>query len=354
MGLFSTPILGLDIGASSIKLVEGQMLKSGKFQLSNFLAFDLPSGVVSEIGVEDPNSVSDQLKNALIQLKKKKPLLSSGIKGPGVLTKRVSMPKVPVREIPQQVKWEAEQVFPADINSIFVTHILLGEIEQLPMAPPGTKGWDILLVGVRRDVAQAIYQIAEFSDSKLKILDLEAFALMDFLGKALNISPEETVAFVDVGASATRVFVWNNAKTVFLREFSIGGNAFSDAISSTLGLSFEDAEALKIQDSSAIPEEAVSALQGQMGNWKNELQQCEDIYVTQSNNELIEKWCFFGGGFLTPGLKESLEDERFAGKVLVVGPGDIFQLKNNKINPEFFDYWGPRLLTGAALAARRK
>jgi Tfp pilus assembly PilM family ATPase len=133
----------------------------------------------------------------------------------------------------------------------------------------------------------------------------------------------------------------------------LGGLAFTEAISQTLGLSLQDAEALKLSDGPTLPQEAQESLAGVLQNWKSELQQCEDIFVSQSSNDLIKKWYFFGGASQTHGLSALLDDERFKGKVIFLNAADFFVSKNKAIDPEILNIWGLRLFTAAGLTLRK-
>lgn len=263
------------------------------------------------------------------------------------------MPKVPVKEIPQQVRWEAEQVFPTDISNILISHQVIGEGDNIPLAPPGTKGWDVLLVGAQRQEVENLQAILAESSAKVKVIDLDSFATADAANSLLHFPQGESIALVDIGALGTRVSVWKNGKVEFFREFTLGGYFFTDSLARTLGVNHTDAEALKVNDGKNIPQEAMDALKGALNRWKVELQQSEDVYVSQSSRELIQKWCFFGGGVLTPGLMESVMQDRIGPKVIKLDWNSLFYTKNKSIDPVFLANWAPRLLTVAGLTTRK-
>lgn len=354
MGLFaSSSFTGVDVGASSVKVIGGQ-LGSKAFSIKNLAIAPVAPRSIDERGIVNRDAVLQSLMAATNAFGTKPGTVATSICGLGVLTKRITIPKIPKKEIPDQVKWEAEQVFPTDVSTIVTDYVLIGEGKQVPGAPVGTKGWDILLIGVRADEVSILKDAVTEAKFKLKVIDLHALVVSSFLGRLLGFSTKSTVAYVDVGATTTRVIVCDRGNVIFIREFVTAGNAFTDSIAQRLGLSFEDAESLKIQDGSAYPQEAMDALKGQVAYWKNDLQQSEDIFVAQEQELLIEKWCVFGGGSLTPGLMDALKDERFGPKLIYIPYNDIFKVKNKKIDPQLVAGWGPRLITAAALSSRSK
>jgi type IV pilus assembly protein PilM len=341
---------GLDVGASSIKLVRGS-IKGGKMVVEKLSIEPLSFAAHNEQGIADPVLITSAISRAMSEFSGAARKTTVAIHGGGVLTKRITIPKVPQKDIPDQVRWEAQQVFPVDVESILLDHVLLGEGVDVPGAPAGTKGWDLLLVGVRIDDAEKLRSCVEQADIEIKALDLDTFVTSNWLGEVLDLPKDEAIAFVDVGALATRVSVSRNGKVAFFREFPIAGRFFTESMAGALGLSFDDAEALKIQDASAIPEEAVSALQAAIIQWKADLQQTEDIFVTQDSH-LITRWYFFGGGHQTVGLMESLQDERFGSKVYLLPFEEIFVGKGG-VDDSLLRTWAPRLITAAGSAVRK-
>lgn len=345
-------LVGLDIGASAIKLVTGKKTKTG-FSVDKLAIVPLPYKAIDERGIVNGEKVVAALTAAFGQLNSKNTKVATAVRGAGVLTKRIILSHFPKKEIPDQVRWEAEQVFPTDISTIFIDHILLGESSSLPGAPVGTKGWDILLVGVRQDIVQNLQNVVEAAGAEAKLIDIDSLVIGDFLEESQVASKEEAVAFVDMGASATRVAVRHRGHVVFIREFLLGGHAFTEAIAAALGLSFEDAESLKIHEGMGIPQEAHEALKGVLGQWRQELQQCEDVFVTQESQALVRKWVLFGGASLTPGLMDFIKSDGIGERVHFLASQNFFQAGHKSVDAQLLSAWAPRLFTAAGLACRK-
>ena len=208
-------------------------------------------------------------------------------------------------------------------------------------------------MGAREEEAMMLFDMIESAGASMKYMDLDAFACSDFLEGMVDIPKGEAVAFVDVGASGTRVAVHHLGKIVFIRDSNIGGNAFTDTIATALGLSFENAEALKIQEQSGMPNEAVEAIRGLLVNWKNELQQAEDFFITQSPVSGISKWYIYGGAARTPGLFQCLQDERFGQRAMPLPTSELLLPKGKHVDQGLLNAWSPRLITAAGLSCRK-
>ncbi|MEO5667279.1 MAG: pilus assembly protein PilM [Bdellovibrionota bacterium] len=346
-------LVGLDFGASALKIVSGKLV-GGKFLLENLTVIPLPPRAIDDRGIQDARAVLSALTQGLeMSASYKKSSFAAAVHGPGVFTKRITLPRIPKKEIPEQVRWEAEQVFPQDLSTIIVDHILLGETTEVPNSPKGTKGWDLLLVGVHQDDVLTMKSIAQESALDLKLVDIDMFVIGDLIEGMLKFSKKKFVALVDVGASATRVSVRHQGNTVFIREFPIGGFAFTDAIASQLGLSFEDAESLKVQgQDGAFPQEALDALSQVLTQWKMELQQTEDIFVSQASDATLAEWHFFGGAAKTPGLAELLNDERFRDRAKMLRVEKYLKASGKGVDKELLRLWSDRLVTAVGLGCR--
>ncbi len=345
-------LIGLDIGSTAVKLISGE-LKGSKFNIDQLIVEVFPPSNAEVPVTPDNQPLIAAITKCLEQVNLKKFKLGVGIKGAGILTKKILLPKIPKNEIPEQVRWEAEQVFPQDIAATLVDHVLIGEADQLPNAPKGTKGWEILLIGVHRDEVSQWRDVIDISSGSASLVDIEAFAVGDLLDNAFSYSKKKPIALVDVGATGTRVNVRHKGVSIFIREFPIGGNTFTDVIGQNLGLSFEDAEALKVQSSEGkVPAEAKEALEAVFFQWKSELQQCEDIFISQELNVVIDEWFFYGGGSRCTGLMDCLNDDRFKGRCSEVKAEKFFKARGKGTDRDFIEQWAPRLLTAAALADR--
>jgi type IV pilus assembly protein PilM len=356
MGLFGgggTRLVGLDIGASSVKIISG-VKKNKNFLVDKLVIVPLPYRAIDERGISNYQAVTAAIESGIKEVGGKGTPIATAVHGGGIITRRVTIPKIPQKDIPDQVKWEAQQVFPQDITQIIVDYVLLGEGKNVPGAPPETVGWELMLIGVREEEASSVLSLLENTKAQVKVMDLDVFVVGDFLESIMSVSKTEPIAFVDVGASATRVSIRFKGQTVYVREYAIGGNTFTETMATALGLSFENAEALKVQEDSGIPNDAVEPLQTLLTQWKAELLQCEDVFVTQTGLTPVSKFFVFGGGARTPGLFDVLKDDRFGNRVTPVPAADLLKPKGKHIDPGLLGLWSLRLMTAAGLCLRKE
>src|SRR3989442_12535863 len=100
MALFkkSKPLVGLDIGSSSIKAVELTKSKKG-YQLTGFAYESLGPDAIVDGAIMDAPAVAESIKKTFIAGKFKPKSVSTGVSGHSVIVKRVVVPAATPDEV---------------------------------------------------------------------------------------------------------------------------------------------------------------------------------------------------------------------------------------------------------------
>src|SRR5471030_1345819 len=120
----SNKLVGLDIGTSSIKLVEVESTR-GQIKLTSFAFIPTPQGSISGGEIVNPEALSEAIKHLISQTKTKRKKACTSIWGTAVITKKISIPRIEEQLLGAQLKWEAEQYIPFDINEINLEYQVL-------------------------------------------------------------------------------------------------------------------------------------------------------------------------------------------------------------------------------------
>src|SRR6266568_5539566 len=110
-------LVGIDIGSSSIKLVQLKELKGG-YQLQNVGIWPLPSEAIVDNTLMDSTAVVEGIRNLLKSLNVKVKEAASSVSGNSVIIRKISLPAMSTDELDDQIQWEAEQYIPFDINDV--------------------------------------------------------------------------------------------------------------------------------------------------------------------------------------------------------------------------------------------
>src|SRR5439155_19498474 len=77
------------------------------------------------------------------------------------------------------------------------------------------------------------------------IVDVDAFALQNAFEVNYGLEPGRIVVLLNAGASAININILQGEQSVFRRDISMGGNAYTEAVQKELARPFESAEQLK-------------------------------------------------------------------------------------------------------------
>ena len=161
--------LGLDIGTTSIKMVE--LKKSGKsYKIMNFGMAYLPEGVIEGGSIQDPTALAEYISQLYKEKKFKAKNVAVGVFGGAVVAKKISMPLYEDNLIREQIKWEAEQYIPFDLNEVSLDfHRLKSKEEGETM--------EVLLVAAKQDYILRYFEAVAISGLNCSVIDVAGFAL---------------------------------------------------------------------------------------------------------------------------------------------------------------------------------
>lgn len=296
---FSKKVLGLDIGTSSIKIVELDVSRN-KAVLQRVGYTTLPTNAVVGGEIQDTVAVSEAISRLIQEGNFKRKSAAVGMFGTSVITKKISMPKMDKNLISEQIRWEAEQYIPIDLDKVTLDyHVLSNRVNGDTQ--------EVLLIAGKHEHIYKYMEALSLSQLKTAVLDVSAFALANIFEFNYGRS-NDVVALINIGSGVTHFVVVERGEVVFARDIPMGGTAYSNEIQKEMGVSFEEAEALKISASQGqgAPTEVQNAIQAINEVFAEEISTSFQIYGSASNGQSISRFFLSGGSSLTIGIKESI------------------------------------------------
>lgn len=231
--------VGLDIGSSAIKAVE---LKLGRKEarLVSFGIEPLPPQVIVDGSIMDQGAVVEaigRLKNAL-GLRTK--LCATAISGHSVIVKKIQMPPMSRDELSDQIPLEAEQHIPFKRDEV--------DLDYQVVTPKNAQGqMDVVLVAAKKEMIADTVQVIREAKLQPVIMDVAAFAVQTAFEAAYGTPPSAApVALIHVGHAITHVNIIAGGVSVFARDVTVGGSAFTEEIQRRLHLGHDEAEGFKL------------------------------------------------------------------------------------------------------------
>jgi len=300
----SKKLLGLDIGVSSIKLAEVEISRNG-VTLISFGFTPTPEGSITGGEIVDPFSVASAVTSLVKQTRTKIKKACTAMWGSAVITKKISIPKIDEKLLPDQLKWEAEQYIPFDIKDINLQYQILRNIP-----PPNAEQMNVLLIGAKRDYVLRYAEVVETAGLECSIIDVAGFALANCFLVNYPDYEDKSIVVLNVGAGVTNFVVIEKSEATFSRDIAVGGNTYTSDIQRTMNVSLQEAEGLKVSASTgqAVPQEVTDAINQTNELVAEEIRRSFDFFLATSAEAHIEKIFVTGGGIGTPGLFEHIKN----------------------------------------------
>lgn len=338
-------LIGLDIGTSTIKLVEVER-KGRKFVLKNFGYVPTPPGSITNGNINDSASLSIAIEQLLQQTGTKSKKAAVGLSGSSVITKKISIPRIDESLLPDQLKWEAEQYIPFDVSEINLGYHILRNV------PAPAEQMNILLVGAKRELVSKYVEVVEGAGLSCTVVDVSGFAMANCYEANYGVLTGEVVGLLSMGASFTQFVILEHGEVTFSREILFGGNNYTQEIQKAANVNIEEAEALKISASQGqpVPQEVSEAIKQTNEVAAEEVRRVLDFLMTTSTDIAITKFYATGGAMASPGLLESFKT------VLSVPVETLNCFQTIKYDKSFGDDYiqqiGPFVSTGVGLSMR--
>ncbi|MBI3631618.1 MAG: type IV pilus assembly protein PilM [Candidatus Staskawiczbacteria bacterium] len=337
MMFFPKKMLGIDVGTSSVKVVEISRWGGGK-TLENYgeiksaalykepaKNFERGSYLLSDFFVSRAiMAILDEAK-----IKTKEAIFS--IPDFSTFCTSIELPPMTEKEIHQAVYYTAPQYIPLSITETTLDWRIIG-------GTPGDKNspLKILLIAIPNQVVQGYRKIAQSAGLELYALEAETLAIT----RALIKDKKKIICLMDIGVQSTTVNIIDKGILKKSYSFSFASNQLTYAISSALGLSYSEAEELKNkQGLTSLNTDLTKTLYLLIDPLVLQIRKIsEDFY--QEENKNIEEIYLTGGTANLPGLREYFE-ETFKKKVEIpncfsdILYPPILEDKINKMGPSF-------------------
>src|SRR3954454_10960726 len=236
----SKSVVGLDIGSSAVKAVELKAAGKG-FKVVAFAIEPVPPDSIVDGAIIDGAAVADAIRRIFENKAFKTKEVAASLSGNAVIVKKINLPVMTEAELAESIYWEAEQYIPFDIQDVNLDYQILATGTSEESA--GTM--DVLLVAAKKEkIADYTGVISQAGRSPV-IVDVDAFALQNAYETNYGLEPEAVVVLLNAGASAININILTGDQSLFTRDISIGGNAYTEAVQKELNLPFESAELAK-------------------------------------------------------------------------------------------------------------
>jgi type IV pilus assembly protein PilM len=339
-------MVGVDIGSSSVKAVELQG-KGTDLQLLNLGFEALQADSVVDGQIMELNAVSNAISSIFNEHKIKTTKVAAGVNGHSVIVKNIVLPQMTEDELQESFAWHAEEHIPFDISDVNLDYHVMNRSDD---------AIHVLLAACKRDKVANLKQAIQLAGKQPSVVDVDAFALQNCYELNYAPQPGHVVALLNIGASTTNINILNGVRSVFTRDATFGGNQYTSLLQKEMGLTFDQAEAVKrgVPLPEGIEQRDIAPILDTVSDiLALEIQKTMDFYraTVEEGESAVEKILVSGGGSKLKGLVDFLS-RRFEVPVEMFDPFRKIKVDSRGFDPEYMREIVPEMAIAVGLALR--
>jgi type IV pilus assembly protein PilM len=356
--------LGLEVGASSLKLVE---LSGHPPTLRAYATRSIPPGTVVDGVVREPGTLAQEIRELLAEARTKKRYVVSAVPNPALILRTLQVPKMPPKEMEEAVRWEAERYIPFPIDEVVLDFAPLDPLAEVAEG----EQMEVMVAAARQEAVASLIEALREAGLTPVVLDVKPFAGLYPLEEELNREPDRTVVAVEIGAESTSLVLTRGDRPLAVRLLTLSGKDFTEAIAKSFGLDFLTAEDVKrtyglatipTEDEELLldfdaererysPARIYDAIRPVLVELTQEIRRSLEFFRVQLGDIQPEVGYLYGGGSRLRGLSTLLTDT-LGVNFLVPDPWNGVQIDPKRFDLEKLREAGAELMVPVGLALR--
>ena len=230
--------LTIDIGATSIKLCEFEVDRSGQMSMSLFAYREYEEELSDDTRSEVIEGV---LRQMLMEnnVKARKVMLSLSGQSALVRFGKINIIKYDRKQIRQMAEFEAKRNIPFALDEISLDYQLIAPSEQ----DQENRTIDVLSIIIKNDIVNMVTQIVQNVGLKPILIDVAPIACYN-AARANNIGEEACELIVSIGGRSTNL-MFVEGERFFARTIPIAGYSITQQIAKEFNMTIPEAEELK-------------------------------------------------------------------------------------------------------------
>jgi type IV pilus assembly protein PilM len=343
------PLIGLDISASAVKMVEIEAAGKGAYRVERYVIEPLPKDSVVDGNIANFDAVSEALKVCWKRMGTRIKNVAMALPTAAVISKKVILAgNQREDDMELQVQSEANQYIPFTLEEVNLDFQVLGP------APNSVEEVEVLIAASRKEKIEDRVAIAQSAGLKVVVMDVESYAAQGAFeliqGQLRGASDNPVYAIVDVGSTMTRLTLLNKDQAIYVREQHIGGNNLTQDICSHYGMAYEEAENAKRNGN--LPETYYTdVLQPFVEKLSLEVSRALQFFFTSTHFNKVDNVILSGGCALLSGLEERIAAQTQT-HCAIANPFSNMAL-SQRIKPRQLTQDAPALMVACGLAMRR-
>ncbi len=372
--------VGLEIGASAIKIVEARRDQRGNTELVHLTIVPTPPEGIQDGVIADADVLAEAIRDALRTSGIKQKTIVTAISGNSAIIRTINTPAMPDEDLEEAVNYEAERYIPFSIEDAVIGYHVLDTI-----ITDNAEETKLLMVAVQRELIDQYINTLNMAGLTPKIIDVKPFAslralqamivpnVMDIASFEIEgeIDRGTAIVVVEIGADETSISLVRNGTLEFTSCRISAGNDITEAIQRGLGIDYAQAEQIKKEVGSAVvdvdldtetvrdartgitftPAKINEFIVPVLSDLVNDIRGYLDFYKVQEEDVIIQKLILTGGTAKLKGIVDFMTDK--LGIPTEIGNSwRSMTYDPERFAPEYMDDISPSMAVGVGLAMR--
>jgi type IV pilus assembly protein PilM len=330
LGLIQKGQYALDIGGSSIVVV-GVSGKPGGLKLHTYFEWPIPSGLVIDGEIAEPELFARELKTMVGRYKLRGRTVQLAVSNQKVIVRTIEMPDMTEEELAGAIQFQAQEYIPIPVDEV----VLDSQVTGKRVDPDGSVRQEVLLVAGQRTMIATLLQAIRQSGLRVAGIDVSSLALVRALVPEAGYFAEGGEQGVcrgiaDISSSVSTLVVAVEGAMRFTRIVNFSSDRFARVLADARDIPFEDAHIMVRRiglkgpmpsDNEFYPDEVVRECQETLASVADELSEeirrSFDYYEGQEAAARVAELILSGRGALVRNLDAYLSNS--LGLPVVIG-----------------------------------
>jgi type IV pilus assembly protein PilM len=306
MAIFSSngSYIGVDIGASAIKMVELEK-RQGKIELVSYGYSENIKEIAGDGWTKNTEYVVKVIDKIYKKMEATTNMAVATLPAFSVFSSIITLRNVDKNGLSAAVEWEAKKFIPLPLEEMILDWKIISNDKEKDKDKNNTM---VLLTGSPKNLVKRYVNIFRKTLVNLTNLEPETFALI----RALVGSDKSTLMLAEIGAVNTDIFIVKEGIPVLTRSLDIGGRTISKALAASLNISLERAEQFKrdmgIVGNQAAGDVIPKTIASATAPMIEEIKYLLNLYQNK-NEDKVEKIILSGGSALLPNFTNYLSEK---------------------------------------------
>lgn len=343
------PMVGLDVSASSIKLVELTKERSGALTLERCAIEPIERNWITDGNIENFDEVVEAARRLIKRSGTRAREVAMALPTSVVISKKIILPGgLSEREMEVQVESEANQYIPFSLDEVSLDFCVIG--------PSGSSVGDVevMIAASRKEKVEDRQGLAEAIGLTPVVMDVESYASRLAASRVIERMPgsgvEAVIALFEIGGVSSTLQVLRGDELLYEREQGFGGAQLTQMLVRQYGFTLEEAEAKK--RAGELPADYANAVLAPfVEQLAQEIERALKFFFTSTPHNRVDYVLLAGGSASLHGLAEAIT-EHTSYPCQVVNPFDGMAIGRG-VREKRLLREAPSYLTACGLAMRR-